>query len=314
MAQTAKQNQLQKASGTRDKMPKQVEIFLPKTSTESQMPHEASERWAKRTTMRDVPKRSTSEKERDQYYAKLREKNIEEANKAAINMLEEQLNSAADEPWILKARKWLRAAQAKEGEPQNTLFMTSEPGVNVGEWLRTAHTKKEELKDTLSMDSKPKVNPATAAFRKQYAEIQSKISPAKTATPKIRWTPNLPIPPPDGPDSLYVKQGFSSAPPRVSQEQLKKRKREEKKREMEERMMDEALDTEMLPKPKRGKRLNEFEEAMRVAGMCPEDPEGKPKGRGRGRGGGEKGERPWEGKGKRGRGRGRGRGGLSGMI
>lgn len=78
--------------------------------------------------------------------------------------------------------------------------------------------------------------------------------------------------------------------------------------EKEEALIDEALDTEIPPKPrKRGKRLNELEEAMRVAGMYPEDPDGKA-GRGRGRGEGGKTERPWEEKAKNGRGKGRGRG------
>jgi hypothetical protein len=85
---------------------------------------------------------------------------------------------------------------------------------------------------------------------------------------------------------------------------LKKRKREQKKREMEERMLDEALDTEVVPKPKKGKKLNEFEEAMKVAGMVPEDPDAKGKtkgkGKGKGRGNGGKEERPWEEKGTRG--------------
>lgn len=82
--------------------------------------------------------------------------------------------------------------------------------------------------------------------------------------------------------------------------------------------MDEALDTEVVPKLKppklrRGeKRLNELEEAMKVAGLYPKDPdrktEEKGKGRGRGRGSGVKNERPWEEKETRGRGRGSGRG------
>lgn len=72
----------------------------------------------------------------------------------------------------------------------------------------------------------------------------------------------------------------------------------------EEMEADEALDTEVLRKPKRGgKRLNELETAMVAAGMYPEDPDGKT-GRGRGKGKEEKRMRPWEEKGKKGRGRG----------
>ena len=290
-----------------------------------------------------VPERSAAEKEIDQYYAEIRQKNKEEANQAVLNTIEKQLNPPASqtsifgeqlwilkEPsWIPKARKWLRGVRVKQGKPQNTLHMTSEPGLNVRGWLKTVYANEEELQDTRFKDTQPRVDPAMAAYRKQYAEIQSKISPAKTATqkskftsptcaapstiphantPLVRWTPNLTIPPPDGADTFYApaeirtQEGFSSAPPRVSKEQLKKRKREQKKREREEKIMDEALDTEVVPKPKKGKKLNEFEEAMKVAGMVPEDPDAKEKtkGKGKGRGNGGKEQRPWEEKGKRG--------------
>lgn len=122
----------------------------------------------------------------------------------------------------------------------------------------------------------------------------------------VRWTPNLPIPPPDGPD--VPPETFLTLP-KLSAEALRKRKREDKRREKEEREMDEALDTEVLPKKKRGgKKLNELEQAMRIAGMYPEDPDKKTvekKGRGRERGKEEvgKGERPWERKETRGRGK-----------
>ncbi|OBT85592.1 hypothetical protein VE02_05159 [Pseudogymnoascus sp. 03VT05] len=310
LAQTAEQNLLQKSSEIGEEMTEEAKIiFLLNSWAEMQMPLEAS----------DVPERSTAEKEIDQYYAEIQQRNMEEANKTVLDTIEKQLSPPTyqysilgdqprilmEQPWIPKARKWLRGERAKQGEPQNPLLMASEPGLNVRGWLRTVYTKEEEL----ILESERKMDLATAAIRKQYAEIQSKISPAKTATQKIRWTPNLPIPPPDGPDTLNVppeirtQEGFSSSPPRVSKEQLKKRKREEKKREMDEKAMDEALDTEVLPKKKRGKKLNEFEEAMRVAGMCPENPYGTTEKKGKGRGDGGKEERPWEERGRRGKGK-----------
>ncbi|OBT97036.1 hypothetical protein VE01_04800 [Pseudogymnoascus verrucosus] len=337
--------ELRKAS---ENMAKQVEIYQPKKWIERQMIRnalecQALERQAKKTTMIDRLQRSTSVKKIDRYYAKIRQMNKEEADEAALDMIEKNLYSESyypcalvDKPWIPSTLKWLRDFRAKTEKPQNTLLMTYEPKAKVKEWLKTVCTNKEEMEGTLFMDTETsvkqvtaasfmdtetKVNSDTAATRKQYAEIQSKISPPKPATKMIPWTSNLPIPPPEGryifykPAETRTPLGFGAASPFVSQEQLKKRKREEKKREVEERMMDEELDTEVLPKPKRGKRLNEFEEAMRVAGLCPEDPDKKEKGKGRGKGreNGGKEERPWEEKEKRGGGRGGGRGKRGGF-
>jgi hypothetical protein len=142
-----------------------------------------------------VPERSAAEKEIDQYYAEIRQKNKEEANQAVFNTIEKQLDPAVyqhsilKEPaWIPKARKWLRGVRAKQGKPQNTLLMTSEPGLNVREWLKTVYKNEEELQDTRFKDSQPRVDPTLAAYRKQYAEIQSQISPAKATTQKSKFT------------------------------------------------------------------------------------------------------------------------------
>lgn len=106
-------------------------------------------------------------------------------------------------------------------------------------------------------------------------------------------------------------EGFPK-PPLISEETLRKRKREKEQLEREERQIDDALDTEVPQKPKRGKkRLNELEMAMIAAGMYPEDPDGKTgkeTGNGKGRAKGGKRERPWEEKEKKGRGKGGGNG------
>lgn len=305
VAKMTKKNKPQKASELGEKMEKEVPLFLPKTRTETQMLRGADELREKRTKRtRELQTLLPS----DQESAELRGKSMEGTEKADSNMLEEEnnMNYSADQFWIPRMTESWRAADSEKGESENPPRKTSEP----------------------------KVNPATAALRKQYADIQSKISPTKPATPKskfnsptcviyptltppVRWAPNLPIPPPDGPDLHYSPPEERSLeafpkPLRVSEAELRKRKRETEKREREEIQMDEALDTEVPPKSrKRGKRLNELEEAMRVAGMYPEDPDGKAgreKGKGRGRGNGGKTERPWEEKEKKGRGRGRGKG------
>ncbi|KFY82928.1 hypothetical protein V500_10252, partial [Pseudogymnoascus sp. VKM F-4518 (FW-2643)] len=263
VAQATKKNQPQKASELGDKMEKEVPLFLSKTRTETQMlpgTDDLREKRTKRTRVLQTILPPNPES------AELRGKSMEEAEKADSDMLEEEnnLNYSADQFWIPRTTESWRAVDSRKGELEN-------PPRKIFE---------------------PKVNPATAALRKQYADIQSKISPAKPATPKIRWTPNLPIPPPDGPDLNYAPPEVRSPeglpkPPRVSEAELRKRKREKERLEKEETLIDEALDTEIPPKPrKRGKRLNELEEAMRVAGMYPEDPDGKAgreKGKGRGR-------------------------------
>lgn len=198
------QNQPYEATELQEEHTKRTKraALLAQTAEQSQMPLEALERRAKRSTMSYVPERSAAEKEIDQYYAEIRQKNKEEANEAVLNSIEKQLNPPAcqtsifgEQPWILKepswipkARKWLRGVQAKQGKPQNTLLMTSEPGLNVRGWLKTVYTNDEELQDSRFKDSQPRVDPTLAAFRKQYAEIQNKISPAKTATQKSKFT------------------------------------------------------------------------------------------------------------------------------
>ncbi|OBT60508.1 hypothetical protein VE03_10116, partial [Pseudogymnoascus sp. 23342-1-I1] len=296
VAQTAEEKQLKKAPKSREKM-KEKPSFLSKTQTETNPLRRANERWAKSLKrMTGVQTPSLPEKAKKPKPPELREKGVEETPEAIVDVLEEETakaiidvleedeipTSSAGQLWIKKTKETWRATPTKKETPQNP---TRQP-------------------------FGPKVNPATAALRKQFADIQNKISPAKPATPLIRWTPNLSVPPPDGPDLPYPPsearslEGFPSTPkpPKVSKAELRKRKREEEQREREEREMDEALDTEVVPdlkppKRRRGeKRLNELEEAMKAAGMYPEDPDRntkeKGKGRARGRGDGGKTERP----------------------
>lgn len=144
-------------------MAKEVPLFLPMTRAETQMLRGADELWEKRTKRtRDVQTLLPPNEAKNQESPELREKSIEEVQKAAITMQEEEdhLIFPADELWTIRSREWLRAA----------------------------HTKKEEPQIPPGKPSEPKVYLTTAALRKQYADIQSKISPAKPATPKSKFT------------------------------------------------------------------------------------------------------------------------------
>lgn len=162
VGQIVKQNQPRKVSEIRKEITKKANIFLPMSRAKSQMSREASD-----APMGDQQTILPLDEARNQESAELREGSIRKAKESANNMPEEE-----DGPIISDEQFW----------------------INMNEEWRAAHTRKEEPQ-TLPREApgqspqkarEPKVNSAIAALRKQYTDIQSKISPAKPVTPRSK--------------------------------------------------------------------------------------------------------------------------------
>lgn len=162
VGQTVKQNQPRKVSELREKMTKEENIFLPMIRTKSQMSRKADD-----ASTRDLRAMLPPDEGRNQGPPEIRERSTRSTNKPSMNMPEddEEPIGSDDQFWINMNEMW-RAAHTRKEDPHNS------PRKAPGQSPRKAH--------------EPKVNPATALLRQQYADIRSKISPAKPATQKSK--------------------------------------------------------------------------------------------------------------------------------
>jgi hypothetical protein len=105
-------------------------------------------------------------------------------------MEEERMRNQADESGeFQESTNEPRITSAGQTRPQNA----SEPKekMRMRENPKVEHTKKERPQNPPRKAPEPKVSPATAALRKQYAEIQSKIAPAKPAARRSKFNLSL---------------------------------------------------------------------------------------------------------------------------
>ncbi|KFY42682.1 hypothetical protein V494_02304 [Pseudogymnoascus sp. VKM F-4513 (FW-928)] len=271
--QTRKKPFTRKASKVQENMAKEDPTFPPTTWAQSNPLARANELWQKSMKrMGGIQTPLLPKKARKRKSTERLEESVEELRDVAVDVLEgeDEVISSDEQSWTRTSEIW-RVADAGKDEPRHKHPKLTEPTSDhattaprqqfadadckitstdqyqmyrtSGTW-RDVGTKRDEPRNPPRRSLEPHVNPATAALRKQFADILSKISPVKSAAPKIRWTPDLPIPPPDGPDAPAETRPVVAVPtpPRVSKDALRKQKREEKRREQEEREMDEAGD------------------------------------------------------------------------